>query len=46
MKIYIYMSAYITFTSMSFKPSEINSISHRLIIIKNNLALSGLAPYS
>ena len=31
---------------MSLLPSEINSISLRLINIENNLAMSGSVPYS
>ena len=37
---------YVTLTSMSLLPSEINSIFPRLIIIKNNLAILGSIPYS
>ena len=37
---------YITLTSINLSPSLFNSISLCLINIKNNLALSGSAPYS
>ena len=37
---------YITLTSINLLPSEINSISLRLINTRKNLALSGSAPYS
>ena len=39
-------SIYITLTSISLLPSEVNSISLRLIIIKKNLAFPGSAQYS
>ena len=43
---YSYMNIYITLPSMSLLPSEINSISLRLINMTYNLALSGSALYS
>ena len=43
---YSYMSYYIILISISLLPSDINSISLRLIISRKNLAFSGSAPYS
>ena len=43
---YNYICIYITLTSINLFPSLIISISLRLINIRNNLAFSGLAPYS
>ena len=37
---------YITLTSMNLLPSQINSISFRLISMKKNLAFSGSASFS
>ena len=46
MSAFMLLNVYITLTSISLLPSEINSISLRLNYIKNNLALLGSAPYS
>ena len=43
---YTISNIYRTFTSLSLLSSLINSLSLRLINIKNTLALSGLALYS
>ena len=43
---YSFTNIYITLTSKNLFPSLLNSISIRVIKIKNYLQLLGLAPYS